>query len=104
MKKVREDVNFKLQELREDMSKEIASVQQDYSSLHQKVDIICDAVTKYVKMYESLSPQITQLSTSDSQSFVEVITLLKELKEFVVKPVSSSIITSKFLSQKFMQF
>ena len=54
VKKVREDVNFMLQELREDMAKEIASVHQDYGSLHKKVDIICD-----------------------SQIFVDVISLLK---------------------------
>ncbi|CAI9267879.1 unnamed protein product [Lactuca saligna] len=50
VKKVREDVNLKIQELHEEMNKEILSIQHDYVSLHQKVDIICDAVTKFVKM------------------------------------------------------
>ncbi|CAH1427604.1 unnamed protein product [Lactuca virosa] len=46
VKKVREDVNLQIRELREDMQKELASVQQDFASLGQKIDIICDAVTK----------------------------------------------------------
>ncbi|CAI9277586.1 unnamed protein product [Lactuca saligna] len=50
VKKVRVDVNSKIQELHEQMNKEILSVQHDYPSLHQKVDIICDAVTKFAKM------------------------------------------------------
>ncbi|CAI9289389.1 unnamed protein product [Lactuca saligna] len=56
VKMVKEDVNLKIQELHEEMNKEIVSVQYDYASLRQKVDIICDAVTKFVKMYEGLSP------------------------------------------------
>ncbi|CAI9286377.1 unnamed protein product [Lactuca saligna] len=51
VKKLREDVNLKLQELRDDM------------------------------LYESLSPQITQLSTTDNQQFGEVIAMLKDLKD-----------------------
>ncbi|CAI9300034.1 unnamed protein product [Lactuca saligna] len=46
VKKVREDVNFKLQELREDMEKEIEVVQRGYASLNQQVDIIDEVVTK----------------------------------------------------------
>ncbi|CAI9289793.1 unnamed protein product [Lactuca saligna] len=45
VKKVREDVNLKLQELRDDMVREVTVVQNDYATLHKKVDIICDAVT-----------------------------------------------------------
>lgn len=93
VKKVREDVNMQIRELREDMSKEIANVQLDYASFKQKVNIICDVFTKYFKLYEHLSPQIAQLSTIDNQSFVEDITLLKELKDLTVMPASSSLIS-----------
>ncbi|CAI9278062.1 unnamed protein product [Lactuca saligna] len=41
----------------------------DYATLNKKVDIICDAVTKYVTLYESFRPQITQLSTTFNQQF-----------------------------------
>ncbi|CAI9294571.1 unnamed protein product [Lactuca saligna] len=54
VKKVKEDVNSQIHELREDMKKEILSVQHDYAPLHQKVDIICDAVTRFVKLYEGV--------------------------------------------------
>ncbi|CAI9285985.1 unnamed protein product [Lactuca saligna] len=73
VKKLREDVNLNLQELCDDMVRELTVFQNDYATLHNKVDIICDAVTKYVMLYKSLSPQITQLSTSDNQQLGEVI-------------------------------
>ncbi|CAI9281897.1 unnamed protein product [Lactuca saligna] len=66
VKKVREDVNLKLQELQNDMVREVIVVQNNYATLHKKFDIICDAITKYVTLYESLSPQITQLSTTEN--------------------------------------
>ncbi|CAI9261474.1 unnamed protein product [Lactuca saligna] len=85
IKKVRDDVNLKIQELHEQMNKEIIYVQHDYASLHQKVDIICDVVTKFVKMYEGLSPQIAQISKSEAENFEGVMKLLKELKEISTK-------------------
>ncbi|CAI9293826.1 unnamed protein product [Lactuca saligna] len=101
LKKVREDINLKLQELHDDMVREVTVVQNDYATLHKKVDIICDAVTEYFTLYESMSPQITQLSTTDNQQFGEVISMLIDLKESVLNPVTSSIITPEFLSQNF---
>ena len=69
---------------------------------NQKVDIICDVVTQFVKLYEGLSPQITQISKSETEIFEGVIKLLKELKEISTRPVSSPLITPEFLSQKFV--
>ncbi|CAH1436028.1 unnamed protein product [Lactuca virosa] len=51
VKKVREDVNKQIHELREEMQKEVAAVHHDNASVNQKVDIICDAVTRFVKLY-----------------------------------------------------
>lgn len=104
VKKLIEDVNLKLQEIREDMQKEIAIVQHDYASLNQKMDIIVDMVTKFVKLYEALSPKISQLSSDESKSFWEVTTLLNDLKTLILKSSSSSLITPKFFSQKFLLF
>ncbi|CAI9278999.1 unnamed protein product [Lactuca saligna] len=100
----REDVNFKIQELRKDMSKEIAVVQQDYASLNQKMDIIADAVTKFVKLYEILGHKVDQMSKDEVQSFLEINKLLTELKDFISKPYSSPLITPEFVSQKFILF
>ncbi|CAI9290611.1 unnamed protein product [Lactuca saligna] len=101
VKRVREDVNFKLQELREDMAKEIEVVKRDYASLNQQVDSIVEVVTKFVKLYEALSPNLTQLSTTESTSFAEINTQLNELKDLPSKSSSFSLITPEFLSQKF---
>ncbi|CAI9286980.1 unnamed protein product [Lactuca saligna] len=69
-----------LMELREDMEKEISVVRTEIDSINKKGDIICDVVMKFGKLYESLSPEITQLSTNDNKNFLEVFELLKELK------------------------
>ncbi|CAI9262584.1 unnamed protein product [Lactuca saligna] len=104
VKKVREDVNQQITELREDMQKEVQVVQQDYASINQKVDIICNVVTRFVKLYETMYPQVVNLFEQAAKHFDELVTLLNELKELSVKPVSSSLITPEFLSQKFVQF
>ena len=49
VKKVREDVNLKIQELREDTNKEIATTQKDNASLNQKIDIFADVVKKKIQ-------------------------------------------------------
>lgn len=87
VKKVQEDVNFKIQELLDDMSNEIAIVEQDYASLHQKVDFIADAVTKFVKLDEALGPKVEQMSVVDVKSFSNITQLLGELKELVLNRV-----------------
>ena len=83
------------------MAKEIEVVQRDYASLNQQVDIIADVVTKFVKLYEALSPQLTQLSTQESNSLAEITTHLNKLKALIEKSSSSPLITPMFLSQKF---
>lgn len=58
VKKVREDVNLKIQELRDDMVKEVEVVHHDYAYLHQKVDLLADVVKKFDKLYEDLNPKV----------------------------------------------
>ncbi|CAI9277340.1 unnamed protein product [Lactuca saligna] len=104
VKKVREDVNLQIRELREDMQKEVKAVKQDDASVNQRIDIICDAVTRFVKLFESMSPQFTLISEKQDKHFGDLLGLLKELKELFVKPVPSSLITSEYFSHKFLQF
>ncbi|KAL7610158.1 hypothetical protein Lser_V15G11463 [Lactuca serriola] len=103
VKKVREDVNMQIRELREEMTKEVKNIHQGFESAHQKIDIICDAVVQCVKMFEQLNPQMVSLSANEVQHFGELVNLLKELKEISSKS-SSSIISQEFLSQKFLNF
>lgn len=104
VKKVCEDVNFKLQELREDMGLEIAVLQQDYSSLHQKVDLIADVVTKFVKLYEALNTKVDKMASDDVHSFSNINQLLVELKGLALKTslLSSSLITLELLFEMFL--
>ncbi|CAI9299405.1 unnamed protein product [Lactuca saligna] len=104
MKKVREDVNYKIQELRQDIEKEIANVRTEFACLIKKVDIICDVVPRFAKLYESMSPQIAQLSTTENKNFMEVFTMLKELKTLSSTLASSSLLSYEDLINKFSKF
>ncbi|CAI9285209.1 unnamed protein product [Lactuca saligna] len=55
VKKVREDVNLKLEELRVDIAKEVAAISHDYSIIPKNVDIIADAVTDVIGSSSSLT-------------------------------------------------
>ncbi|CAI9298381.1 unnamed protein product [Lactuca saligna] len=90
---IQADGGGKHSELPEDMSKDIEVAQKDYASINQKMDIIVDAVTKFVKIYEVLGPKVDQMSKDEVQSFSEIKKLLTELKEIVSKPGSSPLIT-----------
>ncbi|CAI9277288.1 unnamed protein product [Lactuca saligna] len=68
------------------------------------MDISVNVVTKFVKVYEALSPQITQLYSGDSKSFMEITTLLNELNALISQPSLFPLITPEFLSEKFMLF
>lgn len=95
LKKVREDINMKIEELCEDMAKEIAALEHNYSSLHKKVDIIVDVVTNYVTLYESLLLKVDKKVEANVKSFGNIDNLLVELKGLVLKSsfVSYSLIT-----------
>ncbi|CAI9282731.1 unnamed protein product [Lactuca saligna] len=88
----------------QDMEKEIYVVQTEFDSINKKVDIICEAVTKFAKLYESLSPLISQLSTNNNnKNFMEVFTLLKEHKSLSSKS-TASMLSSEDLIHKFSKF
>ncbi|CAI9285075.1 unnamed protein product [Lactuca saligna] len=85
----------------------VLDVKKDYASLNQKMDIIIDGVTKFVKLNEALSPQISQLSADESKNFMEITMLLNELNVIISKAGSSpgsTLIILEFLSQKFLLF
>ncbi|CAI9261434.1 unnamed protein product [Lactuca saligna] len=74
-----EDLEFHDEE--EDFLDHMLMTMKQYKILNQKVDIICDAITKFVMMYEGLSPQIAQISMTENENFEGVMKLLKDLKE-----------------------
>ncbi|CAI9264184.1 unnamed protein product [Lactuca saligna] len=63
---------------------------------------ISDMVTRFVKLFESMSPQFTLLSEKEDKHFGDLLGLLKGLKELSIKPIPSSLITSEFLSHNFL--
>lgn len=102
LKTVRENVNLKIEELKVDMVKEIAALDHNYSSLHKKVDIIFNDVTKVVEWYTSLLPNVKKKVEVDVQSFGKINKTLDELKELISKSgsSSSSLLTPEIHSEK----
>ncbi|CAI9283126.1 unnamed protein product [Lactuca saligna] len=91
---VRENINLKVQELKEYMMKDIAALDHNYSTLHNKVDIIAGVVAKEVELYTSLGLKLDSKSEVDASSFGSVETLLEELKDIVSKVNNSKRIGS----------
>lgn len=58
VKKVHEKVNLKIEELHEDMTKEIVALDHNYFTLHNEVDIVVDAVTKVFELYNSMLSKV----------------------------------------------
>ncbi|CAI9290319.1 unnamed protein product [Lactuca saligna] len=99
VKKVREDVNLKIEELHSDVAKEVATLDQNYSSLHTKVDIIADVVTNVVKWYNTLLAKFDSKADSDAQEVAQLKEILNTLKESVSNLGSSS---SSFLTPDYL--
>lgn len=103
VKSVRENVTFKIEELRTDMAKEIVALDHNYSSLYTMVDIIVDAVTKVFMWYNFLLTKVDKNVEVDAQSFGKIEELLGNLKELISKfgSLASSLLTPEFLTHKF---
>lgn len=69
IKRVQEVVNLKLEEICFEMAKEVVKLDNDYSTLNMKVDIVVAAITKLVELYKSLLTKIDTNSDDDSKSF-----------------------------------
>ena len=83
MKNVRESVNVKVAELKSEMSKEVAKLDQNYSTLQTKVDVIVDVVMKVVEYFNSLSTKIDSKIETDSKVFAKLDEILVSLKESI---------------------
>ncbi|CAI9281406.1 unnamed protein product [Lactuca saligna] len=107
VKKVKEDVNFKVEEIHTKMTKEVFKLDKNYSNLHTKVDIIDDAVKKVVEFYNSLITKVDTNLESDSKFVANLEELLGSLKESLSKldvspsySISQSLFQSCFLHLK----
>ncbi|CAI9295424.1 unnamed protein product [Lactuca saligna] len=103
VKTIRENVNLKIQELRDDMAKEFTALDHNYSTLHNKVDIIAGVVTKAVNWYNSLVPKFDKKVEVDVTGFGDIAKLVGELKDLISTfgSSSSSVFTTELLTQKF---
>ncbi|CAI9282846.1 unnamed protein product [Lactuca saligna] len=102
VKTVRENVNFKIHELRDDMANELSVLNHNHSTLHMKLDIIVDSITKAIEWYNSLVPKFDKKVELDATSFGDMAKLIAELKELLPKSgsLTSLIFTPEFFNQK----
>ncbi|CAI9259277.1 unnamed protein product [Lactuca saligna] len=89
----KENLNFKVEDLRNEMTKEVVKLDQNYSNIHTKIDIIADVVTKVFDFYNSLVTKVELKSAYHSKVFAKLEELLGSLKEslsrIIVSPSSS---------------
>ncbi|CAI9286170.1 unnamed protein product [Lactuca saligna] len=103
VKKVKDDVNIKVEVIQIVMSKEIVKLSQNYSDLHTKVDVIVGAVMKEREYFTSFSTWVDTKHDSDSNMFAKMEELLGSVKESFSKlNVSlSSSVSQESLSKMF---
>ena len=100
VKKVREDVNLNLEELKKEVSQEINNMYSQNNSIQEKVDIITGAVTNFIKTFQDTVPKFESKATEDKDQFAKLVELLAELKNVVSKPSQQSFLTHELLTQK----
>lgn len=72
-------------ELKSEMSKEVAKLDEYYSTLRSDVDVIIDAVKKVVMYFTSLSTIVDSKPESDSKVFAKLEAFLLSLTKIVSK-------------------
>lgn len=92
-KKVQEDVNLKVEEIRKEMMQEVTKVDHNYYILHTKVYIVVDVVTKIVEYH----------TTINSKEFVHLQGVLADVKAMISKlPIPpTSTISQESISKMF---
>ncbi|KAL7602722.1 hypothetical protein Lser_V15G16687 [Lactuca serriola] len=95
VKKVREDVNFKIQELKSDLAKDLQAVNTRQEDLHKQVVEILSQLHKLNNI-----PVADDQKVATMEKFDLLIKLVTELKSAVSQSSTSQILTPKFLSLK----
>ncbi|KAL7617007.1 hypothetical protein Lser_V15G03290 [Lactuca serriola] len=100
VKEVREDVNFKIEELKAEIAKEIQDLQSQNLEVQKRVDIIADAVTKLATDYQPSAQMIEAKHQENKVQFSKLIQLSTELKSCVSQTSQQTILTPEFLTLK----
>ncbi|KAL7604851.1 hypothetical protein Lser_V15G19577 [Lactuca serriola] len=95
VKKVREDVNFKIHELKSDIEKELQAVNTRQEDLHKQVVEILSQIHKL-----NNTPVAADQNAATMEKFDILIKLVTELKSAVSQSSTSQIITPEYLSLK----
>ncbi|CAI9288394.1 unnamed protein product [Lactuca saligna] len=103
VKKVHESVNLKVEALKYEMSKEVAKIEQTHSTLHDKIDVVIDAIKKLVEHYTSFTSKFDAKTDVDSKVFSKMEDFWGSLNESISKIDTShtSSISQEYMSQIF---
>ncbi|CAI9289568.1 unnamed protein product [Lactuca saligna] len=69
VKNVEESVKLKMDELKPKISKEVVKIEQNYTSLHNKVDVLADVIKKLVEYNTFFSTKHESKKETDSKVF-----------------------------------
>ncbi|KAL7601073.1 hypothetical protein Lser_V15G24877 [Lactuca serriola] len=95
VKKVREDVNFKIQELKSELAKDLQDVHTRQEDLQKQIVEISSQLHKLNNI-----PVVEDQKAATMEKFDHLIKLVTELKSAVSHSSSSQILTPEFLSLK----
>ncbi|XP_052619606.1 uncharacterized protein LOC128125976 [Lactuca sativa] len=100
VKKVREDVNFKIEELKQELAKELHDITSQNLEVQKRVDVVATALNKVITDSQSPSLILEANQKENKEKFDKLIQLVTELKTLVSQPTSQTILTLEFLSLK----
>ena len=86
VKKVREDVNFKIEELKKEIAKELQDINSQNLDVQKRVDILAEALTKLTVDYKPSAHLIEAKHQDNKEQFSKLIQLVTELKICVSQP------------------
>ncbi|CAI9291685.1 unnamed protein product [Lactuca saligna] len=103
VKKVEESVNQKVEVLKCEMLKEVAKIEQNYLTLHVKINVVVEAIKKLVEYYTSFTTKFDTQIDVDSKVFAKLEEFVGSLKESISKLDTShtSFVTQGSLSNMF---
>ncbi|CAH1453479.1 unnamed protein product [Lactuca virosa] len=85
VKKVKEYVDLQVVALKSEMVKEVEKMEKNYTVLHNKIDVVADAIAKLVEFNTAYLTKLEANSEQDSKVFTKLEEFLSSIQESISK-------------------
>ena len=93
VKKVREDVNVKVEELKKEIAKDLQDINSQHLEVQKKVDVVATDLNKILTDSQSPAPILEANPKENKEQFDKLIQLVTELKTLVSQTSHQTILT-----------